>query len=267
MTSTPRVKKNHRVTGGRAGAGVPHRRGRIGHRRNRFGHSGQRAERGVPGGAGVRGGGLGQPADHPVQRCTGGGSPPRRGVGIYGGLISCIVLIVFSPAVSGTKTSMLPGEDPDFFPLSNPGIVSSRWPAGHHRTLTSRRHRRSELNAEMEVRSLTGVGAGEGDAPLGRFLVRQRLNLRSGGTVFGGWRRAGRHSSSNRVVAAATSTTAASNTSAMAAGGTGASPLTFRTYCRAAAMISSFVAAGPGPVGSVMFRHISQSKPLPAGVD
>ena len=43
---------------------------------------------------------------------------------MYGGLISCILLIVFSPAVSGAKTAMLPGTDFHWFPLSNPGIVS-----------------------------------------------------------------------------------------------------------------------------------------------
>ncbi len=80
---------------------------------------------------------------------------------MYGGLISCIVLIVFSPAVSGTKTSMLPGEDFHFFPLSNPGIVSIplAFLLGIIGTLTSRDTGDPELNAEMEVRSLTGVGA------------------------------------------------------------------------------------------------------------
>ena len=43
---------------------------------------------------------------------------------MYGGLISCIVLIVFSPAVSGSKTAMIPGADFAWYPLANPGIVS-----------------------------------------------------------------------------------------------------------------------------------------------
>src|SRR5690606_4040650 len=43
---------------------------------------------------------------------------------MYGGLISTIVLIVFSPAVSGSASAMLPSMDFDWFPLSNPGIVS-----------------------------------------------------------------------------------------------------------------------------------------------
>ena len=80
---------------------------------------------------------------------------------MYGGLISCIVLIVFSPAVSGMKTSMLPGSDFHWFPLSNPGIVSIplAFILGIIGTLTSRDTGDAELNAEMEVRSLTGVGA------------------------------------------------------------------------------------------------------------
>ena len=80
---------------------------------------------------------------------------------MYGGLISCIVLIVFSPAVSGAKTSMLPNTDFHWFPLSNPGIVSIPlgFLLGILGTLSSRDPGDPVLNAEMEVRSLTGVGA------------------------------------------------------------------------------------------------------------
>lgn len=80
---------------------------------------------------------------------------------MYGGLISCIVLIVFSPAVSGTKSSMIPGADFQWFPLSNPGIVSIplAFLLGIVGTLTSRDTGDPAINAEMEVRSLTGVGA------------------------------------------------------------------------------------------------------------
>jgi cation/acetate symporter len=80
---------------------------------------------------------------------------------MYGGLISCIVLIIFSPAVSGAKTAMIPGAKFDWFPLSNPGIVSIplAFLLGVIGTLTSRDTGDPELNAEMEVRSLTGVGA------------------------------------------------------------------------------------------------------------
>lgn len=80
---------------------------------------------------------------------------------MYGGLISTIVLIVFSPAVSGSKTAMIPDADFAFFPLANPGIVSIplAFALGIIGTLTSPETGDSELNAEMEVRSLTGVGA------------------------------------------------------------------------------------------------------------
>ena len=80
---------------------------------------------------------------------------------MYGGLISCIVLIIFSPAVSGTKTSMIPGAHFDWFPLANPGIVSIplAFILGIVGTLVSNDTGDPELDAEMEVRSLTGVGA------------------------------------------------------------------------------------------------------------
>jgi len=80
---------------------------------------------------------------------------------MYGGLISTIVLIVFSPAVSGTPTSMLPNADFAWFPLSNPGIVSIplAFALGVIGTLTSPDDEDPALAAEMEVRSLTGVGA------------------------------------------------------------------------------------------------------------
>jgi cation/acetate symporter len=80
---------------------------------------------------------------------------------MYGGLISTIVLIVFSPAVSGAKTAMIPGADFAWFPLANPGIVSIplAFILGIVGTLTSSDSGDPELEAEMEVRSLTGVGA------------------------------------------------------------------------------------------------------------
>ncbi|OKH72139.1 acetate permease [Mycobacterium sp. SWH-M1] len=80
---------------------------------------------------------------------------------MYGGLISTIVLIVFSPAVSGAKTSMIPGADFAWFPLANPGIVSIplAFALGIIGTLTSKDRGNPEVNAEMEVRSLTGIGA------------------------------------------------------------------------------------------------------------
>jgi cation/acetate symporter len=80
---------------------------------------------------------------------------------MYGGLISTIVLIVFSPAVSGAKTAMLPSMDFAWFPLANPGIVSIplAFILGIIGTLTSPDRGDPEVNAEFEVRSLTGVGA------------------------------------------------------------------------------------------------------------
>ncbi|MCP9274536.1 solute symporter family protein [Mycolicibacterium arenosum] len=80
---------------------------------------------------------------------------------MYGGLISCIVLIVFSPAVSGSKTAMLPSLDFAWFPLANPGIVSIplAFILGIVGTLSSSDRGDDVVNAEFEVRALTGVGA------------------------------------------------------------------------------------------------------------
>jgi len=80
---------------------------------------------------------------------------------IYGGLISCLVLIVFSPAVSGKASSMFPSADFDFFPLANPGIVSIplAFVLGIVGTHVGRaKQENAAKQAEMEVRSLTGVG-------------------------------------------------------------------------------------------------------------
>jgi cation/acetate symporter len=87
---------------------------------------------------------------------------------IYGGLVSAITLIVFSPVVSGkaidpvTKKSpsMLQGVDFHWFPLDNPGIVSIPlgFVLGYIGTVTSREYNAAKY-AEMEVRSLTGHGA------------------------------------------------------------------------------------------------------------
>jgi cation/acetate symporter len=79
---------------------------------------------------------------------------------MYGGLITAVVLIVFSPAVSGGPTPMVQGVDFHWFPLNNPGIISI--PAGFLLgiigTLTSKAEQ-PELEAEMRVRALTGHGA------------------------------------------------------------------------------------------------------------
>ncbi|WP_243789335.1 cation acetate symporter [Saccharopolyspora gloriosae] len=81
---------------------------------------------------------------------------------MYAGLISCIVLITFSPAVSGRSSAMFPSADFDIFPLTNPGIVSIPlgFLAGFIGTLVGKKDQDPVKQAEMEVRSLTGVGSG-----------------------------------------------------------------------------------------------------------
>ena len=81
---------------------------------------------------------------------------------IYGGLLISIILIIFSPAVSGDPTAML-GENIDFaiFPMKNPSIIAI--PAGFLLgiigTYIGKPDNFPGLRAEMEVRSLTGIGA------------------------------------------------------------------------------------------------------------
>jgi cation/acetate symporter len=89
---------------------------------------------------------------------------------IYGGLGSAILLIAFSPVVSGKvdkKTgqslSMITDTGIDFhwFPLDNPGIISIplAFVLGWLGTVTSKEPVDVDKFAEMEVRSLTGAGA------------------------------------------------------------------------------------------------------------
>ncbi|WP_422933505.1 solute symporter family protein [Sinomonas sp. P47F7] len=80
---------------------------------------------------------------------------------IYGGLGSAIILIALSPVVSGAKTSMIPGANFAIFPLSNPGTVSIplAFALGWLGSVLDRRVEDPAKRAEMEVRSLTGVGA------------------------------------------------------------------------------------------------------------
>ena len=79
---------------------------------------------------------------------------------IYTGLISALVLIALSPAVSGSATSMFPNADWAIFPLSSPGLVSIPlgFLAGIVGTYLGKPDNFGQLQAEMEVRSLTGVG-------------------------------------------------------------------------------------------------------------
>jgi cation/acetate symporter len=90
---------------------------------------------------------------------------------MYGGLITCVTLIIFSPVVSGKPAdpatgkslSMFTNPDIDFhwFPLDNPGIVSIplAFFLGWLGTVTSKESSSRAKYAEMEVRSLTGAGA------------------------------------------------------------------------------------------------------------
>ncbi|WP_277100595.1 solute symporter family protein [Corynebacterium riegelii] len=81
-------------------------------------------------------------------------------VSIYTGLISALVLIFLSPAVSGTPTAMFPNADWSIFPLSSPGLISIPlgFLGGIIGTFLGKPDNFDELQAEMEVRSLTGVG-------------------------------------------------------------------------------------------------------------
>jgi cation/acetate symporter len=88
---------------------------------------------------------------------------------IYGGLIACVGLIVFSPVVSGAavnqttgkSTSLLQGVDFHWFPLNNPGLVSIplSFFLGWLGTKLSKEQPNRAKYAELEVRSLTGIGA------------------------------------------------------------------------------------------------------------
>jgi cation/acetate symporter len=88
---------------------------------------------------------------------------------IYGGLISSVGLVFFSPVVSG-KVDPVTGEsaslfglgtDFSWFPLENPGIVSIpvAFLLGYLGTVTSRDPTSEERFNELEVRALTGAGA------------------------------------------------------------------------------------------------------------
>ena len=79
---------------------------------------------------------------------------------IYGGLLSAVILVFFSPVVSGSATAMFPDQDWHWFPLSNPGIISIPlgFLFGWIGTLISK-ETDPEKYAELEVRSLTGHGA------------------------------------------------------------------------------------------------------------
>jgi cation/acetate symporter len=88
---------------------------------------------------------------------------------MYGGLIACIVLIIFSPVVSGgpvnpatgKSTSLIQDIDFSWFPLNNPGLVSIplSFFLGWLGTVLSKERPDEDKWAELEVRALTGIGA------------------------------------------------------------------------------------------------------------
>ncbi|MGW5179757.1 sodium:solute symporter family transporter, partial [Streptomyces sp. NPDC004082] len=80
---------------------------------------------------------------------------------IYGGLVTAVGLVLFSPVVSGKPTSMFPDVDFHWFPLENPGLISIPvgFLLGWIGTLVSKEEPDAGKYAELEVRSLTGTGA------------------------------------------------------------------------------------------------------------
>lgn len=87
---------------------------------------------------------------------------------IYGGLISSIGLVIFSPVMSGkgvvdgVNQSLLPASiDISWFPLENPGLVSIPigFLLGVVGSLLTREPAAEEAFTELEVRALTGAGA------------------------------------------------------------------------------------------------------------
>ena len=87
---------------------------------------------------------------------------------IYGGLASSLLLVLFSPVMSGkgvidgVNQSLLPASiDISWFPLENPGIVSIPlgFLFGFLGTMSAREPVAEEEYTELEVRALTGAGA------------------------------------------------------------------------------------------------------------
>ncbi|MEE2048083.1 cation acetate symporter, partial [Nocardiopsis tropica] len=80
--------------------------------------------------------------------------------GIYGGLISAVGLVFFSPVVSGSETALMPNVDFAWFPLPNPALVSVPISllCAVIGTLMSK-ERDFDKFALLQVRALTGAGA------------------------------------------------------------------------------------------------------------
>ncbi|MCW2797974.1 cation acetate symporter [Nocardioides sp.] len=88
--------------------------------------------------------------------------------GIYGGLVSSLTLVLFSPVMSGkgeidgVNQSLLPTSiDISWFPLENPGIVSIPlgFLFGFLGTMSKREPEAEDRFTELEVRALTGAGS------------------------------------------------------------------------------------------------------------
>jgi cation/acetate symporter len=87
---------------------------------------------------------------------------------IYGGLASSLLLVFFSPVMSGkgeidgVNQSLLPTSiDISWFPLENPGIVSIPlgFLLGYLGTISRREPEAEDRYTELEVRALTGAGS------------------------------------------------------------------------------------------------------------
>ncbi|XRQ06464.1 cation acetate symporter [Actinomadura welshii] len=93
----------------------------------------------------------------------------------YGGLACAVLLAALSPVVSGSPQSLFSGHDFAYFPLSNPGIVSIPFGflCGWLGTMLSRERDPAGF-AEMEVRSLTGVGAERSSVTPARWSGHRR---------------------------------------------------------------------------------------------
>ncbi|MGX1884129.1 solute symporter family protein [Streptomyces sp. NPDC055287] len=80
---------------------------------------------------------------------------------IYGGLTASVGLVLFSPVVSGKPTSMFPSADFAWFPLENPGLISIPlgFLLGWVGSVLSKDEPDKGKYAELEVKSLTGIGA------------------------------------------------------------------------------------------------------------
>ncbi|MCU1405958.1 MAG: cation acetate symporter [Glaciihabitans sp.] len=80
---------------------------------------------------------------------------------MYGGLGSALLLIIFSPVMSGAETSIIKSVDFSLYPLSNPGIISIPlgFLLGWLGSIVGKNTEDVAKAEEMDVRSLTGLGA------------------------------------------------------------------------------------------------------------